>query len=97
MGTYDDHLDKVTAVLDRLRLIELCVDAKKSHFVLHDIEYRRYVLSCDAIKPQPEKVTAILALRELQNIKELHRFLGMVQYYHDMWKVGPTSLHPLLI
>ena len=76
---YDDHLDNVGAVLDCLRLITSRVDAKKSIFALHEIEYLGYVLSRDDIKLQPEKVSAILALRKPQNVKELLRVLAMVQ------------------
>ena len=81
MGTYDDHLNKVEAVLDRLRLAKLRVNVKKSSFVLDEIEYPRYILSREGIKPQPEKVSAILALREPYKVKELRRFPGMAQYY----------------
>ena len=70
MGTYyDNHLDKVDAVLDCLRLEKLCVNAKKSHFVLHEIRYLGYNLPRDGIKPQPETITAILTPKEPQNVK----------------------------
>ena len=82
---YDDHLNKVKAVLDCLQLAKLRVSVKKSSFVLYEIEYLGYVLSRDGIKPQPEKISAILALREPQNVEELYRFLSMVQYYQDVW------------
>jgi len=39
----------------------------------------------ERIKPQPKKVQAILALNPPHNMKELRHFLGMVQYYRDMW------------
>ena len=78
MDAYDNHLDKVDTVLDCLRLAKKCVNVKKSHFALHEIGYLGYGLSRDGIKLQPEKVTAILVLREPQNVKDLRRFLGMV-------------------
>lgn len=37
-----------------------------------------------------EKVSAILALKEPKNVKELRRFLGMVQYYMDVWARNTT-------
>ena len=43
MSTCDNHLDKVEAVLDRLRLAKLRVNVKKSSFALHEIEYLGYV------------------------------------------------------
>jgi hypothetical protein len=53
------------------------------------------VLSTDGIKPQPEKVQAILALTPPQNVKQLRRFLGMVQYYRDIWARRSEILAPL--
>ena len=78
---YDDHLNEVKEVLDYLRLTKLRVNVKKSSFALYDIEYLGYVLSRESIKPKPENVSAILALREPYNVKELRRFLGMAHYY----------------
>eukprot|EP00804_Cyclotella_cryptica_P003898 CCRYP_015755-RA/>CCRYP_015755-RA protein AED:0.38 eAED:0.40 QI:0/0/0/1/0/0/2/0/465 len=49
----------------------------------------------DGIKPQPKKVQAILALIPPQNVKQLRRFLGMVQYYRDIWARRSEILAPL--
>ena len=54
-----------------------------------------YVLSRDGIKPQSEKVSAILALREPQNVKEMRMFLGMSQYYRDVWTRRSHMITPL--
>jgi hypothetical protein len=40
-------------------------------------------------------VQAILALNPPNNVKELRHFLGMVQYYHDMWAKRSEMLAPL--
>ena len=38
---------------------------------------------------------AILALNPPNNVKELRHFLGMVQYYQDMWARHSEMLAPL--
>jgi hypothetical protein len=63
---------------------------------LHEIEYLGYILTREGIKPQPEKVTAIQALQEPTSVKELHRFLGMVQYYCDLWEMRSHIIAPLI-
>ena len=93
--TYDDHLNKVEEVLRRLQKAGLRINVNKSSFALHEIEYLGYILTRDGIKPQPEKVTAIQALREPTSVKELHRFLGMVQYYRDLWEKRSHLIAPL--
>ncbi len=70
-------------------------EARKSSFCAVETEYLGYVLSRDGIKPQPKKVQAILALTPPQNVKQLRRFLGMVQYYRDIWARCSKILAPL--
>ena len=84
-GSLEDHLNKLKKVLIRLRDAGLTVNARKSSFCAVETEYLGYVLSRDGIKPQPKKVQAILALAPPQNVKQLRTFLGMVQYYRDIW------------
>jgi hypothetical protein len=94
-GSLDDHLDKLKQVLVRLRDAGLKINATKSVFCAQETEYLGYILTRDGIKPQPKKVQSILALNPPNNVKELQRFLGMVQYYRDMWQKCCEMLAPL--
>jgi hypothetical protein len=94
-GTLEDHLDKLREVLRRLRNAGLKVNAVKSSFCTHEIEYLGYILTREGIKPQPKKVQAILTLNPPNNVKKLRHFLGMVQYYRDMWAKRSEMLAPL--
>ena len=49
----------------------------------------------DGIQPQTKKIEAILAIDPPTNVKELRPFLGMVQYYRDMWMRRSKMLAPL--
>ncbi len=49
----------------------------------------------ECIKPQSNKVQAILTIQLPQNVKELRHFLGMMQYYHDLWARLSEMLAPL--
>ena len=55
-GTYDDHLTKLQVVLDQLQIAGLRINAVKSNFCQHEIEYLGYILTVDGIRLQPEKV-----------------------------------------
>jgi len=94
-GTLEDHLEKLGEVLRGLREAGLKVNTAKSFFCTHEIEYLGYILTRGGIKPQPKKVQAILALNPPNNIKELRHFLGVVQYYRDMWAKRSEMLAPL--
>jgi hypothetical protein len=94
-GTLEDHLEKLREVLRRLREAGLKVNASKSFFCTHEIEYFGYILTREGIKPRPKKVQAILAFNLPSNVKELRHFLGMVQYYRDIWAKHSEMLAPL--
>jgi hypothetical protein len=79
-GTLEDHLEKLREVLRRLCKAGLKVNAAKSFFCTHEIEYIGYILTRGGIKPQQKKVQVILALNPPNNVKELRHFLGMLQY-----------------
>ncbi len=94
-SSLEDHLKKLKEVLRRLRDVGLKVNAEKSTFCTLEIEYLGYILTRDDIKPQSNKVQAILAIQMPTNVKELRHFLGMVQYYHDLWARQSEMLAPL--
>jgi hypothetical protein len=91
----DKHLQRMETVLTRLCDAGLKVNAAKSSFCAHEIEYLGYILTREGIKPQPKMVQAILALNPPNNVKKLRHFLGMVQYYRDMWVRHSEMLAPL--
>ncbi len=64
-------------------------------FCALEIEYLGYVLTRDGIKPQINKVQAILAIKPPTGVRELRLFLGMVQYYCDLWARWGDMLAPL--
>ena len=93
--SFEDHLAKLDMVLKRLQDADLKVNVVKSTFAMEEVEYLGYILTRNGIKPQPEKISAILAINPPTNVKELRKFLGMVQYYRDMWIRRSHVLAPL--
>ena len=62
---------KMETVLTRLCDAELKVNAAKSSFCAHEIEYLGCILTREGIKPQSKKVQAILALNLPNNVNSL--------------------------
>ena len=94
-GNLEDHLQRLREVLIMLQDAGLKINADKSKFCALETKYLGYILTRDGIKPQANKVQAILALKSPTNVKELRRFLGMVQYYRDLWAKRSEMLAPL--
>ena len=59
------------------------------------MEYLGNILTRTGIEPQSKKVQAILAITLPKQVKDLHKFLGMVQYYRDLWARRSEMLAPL--
>jgi hypothetical protein len=55
--------------------VGLKANAEKSTFCALEIEYLGYILTRDGIKPQSNKVQAILAIKPPKNVEQLRHFL----------------------
>ena len=94
-GTFQDHLQKVDRVLSTLESAGLKVNAKKSFFARSELEYLGYWISRTGIQPLKEKVQAIMNISEPKTRRELRSFLGVINYYRDMWGRRSHVLAPL--
>ena len=93
--TYKDHLKSLEIVLERLSKAGLKVNATKSFFARHELAYLGFWLSREGIKPIPKKIDAIMKIAPPQTKKELRHFIGMINYYRDMWQKRSELLAPL--
>jgi RNase H-like domain found in reverse transcriptase len=60
-----------------------------------EIDYLGYWITCHGIQPQPRKVEAIMQLTPPTTKRQLRCFLGMINYYRDMWRCRSHILAPL--
>ena len=51
-GTFKDHLKQVQEVLKRLQTAGLKVNANKSSFGVHEVEYLGYIINCASNRPE---------------------------------------------
>jgi hypothetical protein len=70
----EDHLEKPEEVLRQIHDTGLKVNALKLTFCALEIEYLGYVLTRDNIKPQSNKVQAILAIKPPTGVKQFKHF-----------------------
>ena len=67
-------------MLDRCHECNLKFNREKCHFRVSEVHFVGHVLSADGVKPDPQKVEAIIALPTPANREDLQRFLGVVTY-----------------
>ena len=94
-GSFEDHLQDLDKVLEKLETAGLKINANKSKFAAHELEYLGYWISRDGIQPLVSKVEAIKNMATPKNRKKLRSFIGMINYYRDMWKKRSELLAPL--
>jgi hypothetical protein len=93
--SFEDHLLKLKLVLQHLQKAELKVNAKKSFFVHPKLEYLGYVINRGGMKPSRKKIKAIENIAGPKTHKQLRGFIGLVNYYCDMWIRRSHVLAPL--
>ena len=84
-SNWEDHLHQVEIVFHRIQEAGLKINAKKSFFGRDELEYLGYWISRKGIQPIAKKVEAIKNLVAPKTRRELRRFIGMINYYQDMW------------
>ena len=94
-GSLDEHLEAIQTVLETMKSAGLKVNAAKSFFCRKELDYLGYRISQEGIKPDTKKVEAISAIRAPTTRKQLRSFIGMVNFYRDMWKGRSHLLSPL--
>ena len=94
-GSWTGHLTVLEEIFARLQKAGLKANVGKSCFDAHKFDYLGYHVTCDGIMPIPKKVQAIQALAVPKNRKQLRQFIGMINFYHYMWKKRSEILSPL--
>jgi len=94
-GNFITHLDQLEQVLTRLSAAGLKINASKSTFCCAELEYLGYLINREGVRPTIKKVESIRAIAPPKTKKQLRSFIGMVNYYRDMWPMRSHHLAPL--
>ena len=79
-ATEKEHDKRVVRVLNKAREINLKLKKEKTKIKCTTVDYMGHKITSEGLKPDPEKVEAILKMPTPKEKKDLQRFLGMVQY-----------------
>ena len=93
--TKEQHLEDLERVFKILEENGLVVNRKKCVLGVSTIEFLGHLCDEQGIKPLPAKVEAIKKVKAPTTIKELQRFLGMVNYYRRFIKKAAHHLFHL--
>jgi hypothetical protein len=94
-GTFQMHLADVIEVLTRLRSVGMQVNPDKCMWFQTEVTYLGFIITRDGIKPQPEKIQGILNMTPPKTQKDVRRFVGMINFYRDLYPKRAETLSPL--
>ena len=80
-GTFEEHLEALREVLDRLIVAGLPLKASKCHFFQSKLSYLGHIITPQGIEMDPVKVKAIVNMPTPNNSGHVRSFLGMCNWY----------------
>ena len=79
--TFEEHLQNLCSVLDRIRSAGLRLKPKKCCIGRMSVEYLGHVVSADGVRTDPKKLVAVRQFPTPTDVKALPSFLGLASYY----------------
>jgi cleavage and polyadenylation specificity factor subunit 1 len=91
----EEHQTHIESVLKRLSDYGICVNLEKCVLGVSELSFLGYLVNSEGIRPLPERVKPILNCTLPKTVKELQRFLGLLNYYRRNVKHAAHIQAPL--
>ena len=78
----EEHDEIVAEIIKRLEENNLYVKPEKCKWKIREVEFLGVVIGPDRIKMEEEKVKGVLDWLTPKCVKDVQKFLGLVNYYH---------------
>ena len=91
----EEHHIHLEQVVQQLANFNISINFSKCILGVTEINFLGYHVSKDGIKPLSDKVEVIKNLEPPNTIKELRRFLGMINFYRSSLKLAAVHQAPL--
>ena len=83
-GSFDEHLELVDKVLQRLADSNLKTNPVKCNWGVRETDFLGYEMTPDSCKPMKQKIEALLKMSAPSNKKQVRSFLGAINFYKSM-------------
>jgi hypothetical protein len=80
--TKEEHLDHLIQVCTTLKKKSLFANVKTLFFFTNRVVFLGFIVLCEEVFADPQKVQVIVNWHKLKNIHEVHSLLGLTTFYH---------------
>jgi hypothetical protein len=93
--TWEEHMKVLCILIQKLKDNGFTIYPLKCEWAFKETDWLGYWLTPNGVKPRKKKIDAILKMQPPTTLKLLRGFVGMVNYYRDMWQHRSDILAPL--
>lgn len=79
--TFEEHVQHLREVFERLTKAGLTLKASKCHFCPAEMPYLGHLAGPNGVRPNPDKIKAVKEMPTPSKKRDLRAFLGLAQYY----------------
>ena len=95
-ANFDQHMQRVEEVLDRIRQAGLKLKAAKSNLLQKEVVFLGHVVSGEGIKPCPTNITKIIDWPRPKTAKQIRQFVAMGSYYRRYIRGFASIVRPMV-
>ncbi|XP_055527930.1 uncharacterized protein K02A2.6-like [Wyeomyia smithii] len=93
--TVEEHNQNLNCVLQRLQEYGFTVKFEKCRFFMRQVKYLGQLLDTEGVRPDPDKVKAIVNMPPPHDVPTLRSYLGAINYYGKYIREMRTLRQPL--